>query len=60
MIDIKTIVLPNNLDDLPKLYKLCCDMNFEFLSISFLRNNNWKQNSILQESFIPEFDGEGV
>lgn len=55
MVDIKTIVLPNNLDDLPKLYKLCCDMNFEFLSISFLRNNNWKQNSILQESFIPEF-----
>ena len=56
MIDIKTIVLENNLDDLPKLYKLCCDMNFEFLSISFLRNNNWKQSSILQDSFIPEFN----
>ena len=55
MIDIKTIVLENNLDDLPKLYKLCEKMGFEFLSISFLRNNNWKQNSILQESFIPEF-----
>ena len=25
------------------------------MSISFLRNNNWKQNSVLQESFIPEF-----
>ena len=56
MIDIKTIVLENNLDDLPKLYKLCSDMGFEFLSISFLRNNNWKQSSILQESFIPEFN----
>lgn len=56
MVDIKTIVLENNLDDLVKLYKLCEDMNFEFLSISFLRNNNWKQNSILQESFIPEFN----
>ena len=55
MIDIKTIVLENNLDDLPKLYKLCEKMGFEFLSISFLRNNNWKQNSVLQESFIPEF-----
>ena len=55
MVDIKTIVLPNNLDDLPKLYKLCDEMKFDFLSISFLRNNNWKQNSILQESFIPEF-----
>lgn len=56
MIDIKTIVLENNLDDLPKLYKLCEKMGFEFLSISFLRNNNWKQNSVLQESFIPEFN----
>lgn len=55
MVDIKTIVLENNLDDLPKLYKLCSDMNFNFLSISFLRNNHWKQNSVLQESFIPEF-----
>ena len=58
MVDIKTIVLENNLDDLPKLYKLCTDMNFEFLSISFLRNNTWKQNSILQETFIPEFNQE--
>ena len=56
MVDIKTIVLENNLDDLPKLYKMCTDMNFDFLSISFLRNNNWKQNSHLQESFIPEFN----
>lgn len=31
-------------------------MGFEFLSISFLRNNNWKQSSILQESFIPEYN----
>ena len=55
MIDIKTIVLENNLDDLPKLYRLCEKMKFDFLSISFLRNNHWKQNSILQEEFIPEF-----
>lgn len=56
MIDIKTIVLENNLEDLPKLYKLCCDMNFDFLSISFLRNNHLKQSSILHNSFIPEFN----
>ena len=56
MVDIKTIVLENNLDDLVKLYKLCDKMNFQFLSVSFLRNNNWKQNSVLQESFIPEFN----
>lgn len=55
MIDIKTIVLENNLDDLVKLYKLCDEMNFNFLSISFLRNNNLKQNSVLFENFVPEF-----
>lgn len=51
MIDIKTIVLENNLDDLPKLYKLCKDKKFEFLSISFLRNNTLKQNSVLFDTF---------
>lgn len=55
MVDIKTIVLENNLDDLPKLYKLCGDMNFDFLSISFLRNNDLKQNSVLREAFGEEF-----
>ena len=55
MIDIKTIVLENNLDDLVKLYKLCDKEGFNFLSVSFLRNNHWKQNSVLQENFIPEF-----
>ena len=55
MVDIKTIVLENNLDDLPKLYKLCDDMGFDFLSISFLRNNNLKQNSNLRDVFSEEF-----
>lgn len=55
MIDIKTIILENNLDDIPKLYRLCEDKGYQFLSVSFLRNNNWKQNSILQDSFISEY-----
>lgn len=55
MIDIKTIVLENNLDDLPKLYKLCEEMNFDFLSIAFLRNNDLKQNSVLSDTFGEEF-----
>lgn len=58
MVDIKTIVLDNNLDDLVKLYKLCEEMKFEFLSIAFLRNNNLKQNSILRETFGEEFYAE--
>ncbi len=56
MIDIKTIVLENNLDDLVKLYKMCIDMKFNFFSISFLRNNNLKQNSVLFNEFVPEFN----
>ena len=55
LIDIKTIVLKNNLDDLVKLYKLCNKLDFKFLSISFLRNNNYKQNSILNDSFLDEY-----
>jgi len=57
MIDIKTIVLKDNLDDLVKLYKYCDKMNFNFLSISFLRNNNLKQNAKLFDEFVTEFNG---
>ena len=35
MVDIKTIVLNNNIDDLLKLYEYTTQMGFEFLSISF-------------------------
>ena len=56
LVDIKTIVLENNLDDLVKLYKMCTEMKFNFLSISFLRNNNLKQNSVLFDEFVPEFN----
>ena len=55
MIDIKTIVLNNNIDDLIKLYEYTTEMGFEFLSISFLRNNDLKQNSVLRDEFEPVF-----
>lgn len=55
MIDIKTIVLENNLDDLPKLYKLVSEMNVKFFSVAFKRNNHLKQNSCLRENFVEEF-----
>ena len=56
LVDIKTIILPNNLDDMVDLYKMCDKFNFDFFSVSFLRNNNLKQNSVLQNSFIPEYN----
>lgn len=55
MVDIKTIVLKNNIEDILKLYEYCTNSGFEFLSVSFLRNNNLKQNSNLRELFDEEF-----
>ena len=51
MVDIKTIVLKDNLEDILKLYEYSSKMGFEFFSISFLRNNNLKQNSKLYDNF---------
>ncbi len=55
MLDIKTIVLENNLDDLVALYKLCKEINADFYSVSFKRNCNLKQNSVLRDTFGEEF-----
>lgn len=63
MIDIKTIVLKNNLEDILKIYEYCTKMEFEFLSVAFLRNNNLKQNSKLYNNFdeifyVPQYSIE--
>ena len=55
LVDIKTIVLKDNLEDILKLYELASNKGFDFFSISFLRNNNLKQNPILKETFDSEF-----
>lgn len=55
LVDIKTIVLKDNLEDILKLYEYSAKMGFEFFSISFLRNNNLKQNSHLEERFEEKF-----
>ena len=51
MVDIKTIVLKDNLEDILKLYEYCTNKGFDYLSISFLRNNNLKQNANLYSCF---------
>jgi len=55
LVDIKTIVLENNSEDILKLYEYCAKKKFEFLSISFLRNNDLKQNSKLEDGFLEKF-----
>lgn len=55
IIDVKTVLLENNLDDIPKLYEMCNKKGFEFLSISFKRNNYLKQNPNLRSQLTEEF-----
>ena len=58
MVDIKTIVLKDNLEDILKLYEFATNRGFEFFSISFLRNNELKQNPCLSDTFKEEFYAE--
>lgn len=54
-LDIKTCVLENNLDDIPKLYKEAQRMNADFFSLTFIRKQCLRQNSTLFEEFTEEF-----
>lgn len=55
MLDIKTCVLENNLDDLPKLYKEAMRLNAQFFSLTFIRKQPLRQNSILSDDFSEDF-----
>ncbi len=55
MLDIKTCVLENNLDDLPKLYKEAQRLNSQFFSLTFIRKQTLRQNSKLWDDFNEEF-----
>ena len=55
MLDIKTCVLENNLDDLTKLYKKAMELNAQFFSLTFLRKQPLRQNSKLWDTFSEEF-----
>ncbi len=55
LLDIKSVILENNLDDLPLIYKEAIKLNASFYSLSFKRNNFLRQNSELYENFTEEF-----
>lgn len=55
LIDVKSVILEDNLDDLPKIYRAAGDLNAEFFSLSFKRNNYLRQNSELKKEFGEEF-----
>ncbi len=55
LLDIKSVILEDNLDDLPKIYKQADKLGAEFYSLSFKRNNYLRQNSVLKEDFCEDF-----
>ncbi len=55
LLDIKTVILEDNLDDLPLIYKEAADYNADFYSLSFKRNNFLRQNSELEDTFCEKF-----
>jgi len=55
MIDIKTTILPDNLDDIPEVYKLAKEYGADFFTPAFLKESELQQNSCLREEFGEEF-----
>ncbi|MCR5261391.1 MAG: radical SAM protein [Candidatus Gastranaerophilales bacterium] len=55
LIDIKTILLENNLEDLISLYEFCTENEFDFFSIALKRNNYLKQFPTLSKELSEEF-----
>ena len=56
MLDIKTCVLENNLDDLPLLYREAKNLHAQFFSLTFIRKQTIRQNSLLLDEFSHEFN----
>ena len=55
MLDIKTCILKENLDDIPQLYKHAMKIKAQFFSLTFIRTQQLRQSSHLYETFSPEF-----
>ena len=55
LLDIKSVILEDNLDDLPLIYKEAAEYNADFYSLSFKRNHFLRQNSELEETFNEKF-----
>lgn len=55
MLDIKTCVLENNLDDIVPLYKKAIELKSQFFSLTFIRKQPLRQNSMLFNEFSREF-----
>lgn len=55
LLDIKTVILENNLDDLVEIYKLADYYKADFFTPAFLKESDLQQNANLREEFGEEF-----
>ncbi len=58
LLEVKSVILKDNLDELPKLYKLCSENGIDFITYSFLRTTNIRQSQNLRNEFCEEFLSE--
>lgn len=55
LIDIKSVILKDNLDDLVEIYKLADYFKADFFTPAFLKESDLQQNANLREEFTEEF-----
>ncbi len=55
LIDIKTTILEDNIDDIPEIYKLAKKYGVNFFTPAFLKESDLQQNSNLRQEFGEEF-----
>lgn len=55
LIDVKSVLLDNNIEDMLKVYELCTKKKYDFYSIAIKRNNYLKQHPCLRNEFGEEF-----
>lgn len=55
ILDIKTVLLENNIDDFIALYELCTKKNYDFFSISIKRTGDVRESPYLRTEWGEEF-----
>lgn len=54
-LDVKLVLLPENVGEVAALYEACAKLGVEYFSISLRNDTNLKQNSRLRPALSPEF-----
>ncbi|MDD3437782.1 MAG: radical SAM protein [Candidatus Gastranaerophilales bacterium] len=54
LLEVKSVILENNLDELPKIYRLCDEMELDYLTLAFKRASNLRQCPVLENDISAE------